>query len=383
MSRRSLRSCVQCEDLRLEFAGIPASTPQRSSWLAAALLAAVALFVSPAQAGIAVRVEAAPVSDPIQVFVTVTDGSGAPIGGLDASAFTVSVDGVVIPQANTTFTLPPTQDPSQKVSVIFAMDYSESVTSIARDVMEDSVVTFINSMNPGDFAAIIKFNDTNPLKASLVIPFTEIDGPSGAGTSALISAVMSPYPGNGTNLLDAINLGIDHFVASSSLLPAGPKAVVVITDGNENASVITKEGVVEDNASANSIPIFLIGVGTINRLELMNRLAAQSGGEVLVAPTSPEIAAAYVTISELLNNEYLVSVPSSITDCDQHTLGVSVTGQTSPTSATFQRCGAVVVPPPPPPPIPSPSGGGGGGAVTVPELLIGLIALLAGRRRRV
>ncbi len=68
----------------------------------------------------------------------------------------------------------------------------------------------------------------------MVQPFTEIDG--AAGTSALIGAVMAPYPGNGTNLLDAINLAVNQFSAPPVPLPTGPKAVIAITDGGDNAS---------------------------------------------------------------------------------------------------------------------------------------------------
>jgi VWFA-related protein len=322
------------------------------------------------------RVEARPISAPIQAFVKVTDANGAPVAGLNEGNFTVTLDGVVIQQPD--FTLPPAQNPSQRVSVVFAMDYSESVVANARAAMESAVTTFISTMKPGDFAAIIKFNRSNPLKASVVCPFTQIDG--AAGTIALINAVTTDYPGNGTNLLDAIKVAIGQFTDHPALLPAGPKAVIVVTDGGENSSV-TPEATVIINANAASIPIFTVGVGTILLPDLMDRLAAETGGEFLPAPNDPAIAAAYVTISELLNNEYLLTIQSSISDCGEHTLEVSVTGQTTPASAAFVRC-SPPAPPPPPPAAPSPSGGGGG-AVGVVELFVGLVALVARRRRRV
>jgi von Willebrand factor type A domain len=365
---------MHSQGLRYEHAGIRAVAAQLPWWLPAVLLLlAAALSAGPARAGVGLRVEATPASDPIQAFVTVTDdATGAPLRGLGAGDFTVTLDGVAIQQPG--FTLPPTQDPSQKVSVIFVMDYSQSVQAAALTAMQDAVTSFINAMNAGDFAAIIKFNRSNPDKASLVQPFTRIDGAS--GTSALIGAVMAPYPGNGTNLIDAINLAINHFSAPPMPLPIGPKAVIAITDGGDNASVIP-EGLVTDYARRSSIPIFTIGVGTILGPDLLTRLAVQTGGDYLPAPSDPAIAAAYVTISELLNNEYLLTIQSSISDCAQHTLQVSVTGQANAASATFVRCV-----PPAPPPTPAPSGGGGGGAMGVVDLLAGLTVLVARRRRR-
>jgi VWFA-related protein len=371
---------MHSEGLRHEHAGISGAAAQLPWWLPAVLLLATALFAGPARASVDLRVEAREISAPIQAFVTVTDATGAPVGGLDASDFTVTLDGAAVQQPG--FTLPPTQDPNQKVSVIFVMDYSTSVKNVALSAMQNAVTTFINAMHAGDFAAIIKFNNTNPDKASIVQPFTEIDG--AAGTSALIDAVMADYPGDGTNLLDAINLAVNHMIAPPVPLPNGPKAVIVVTDGGENASS-TPEGDVKDNASANSIPIFIIGVGTILRPELLSRLAIHTGGEVLPAPSDPEIAAAYATISERLNNEYLLTIPSSITDCEQHTLQVSVTGQPDAASYTFARCGAAPAPNPPPAPAPSPAPApapSGGGAMGVVELLAGVVALVARRRRR-
>ena len=122
----------------------------------------------------------------------------------------------------------------------------------------------------------------------------------------------------------------------------------MVTDGDENASTATPESAVVDSARANSIPLFTIGVGTITlrrharcctRLREMTRAANTS----LRQPS--EIAAAYTRIADRLNNEYLLTVPSTITDCNDHTIfvdvtGQAVTGQTFDASATFARCSA-------------------------------------------
>ena len=79
-------------------------------------------------------------------------------------------------------TLPPAQDPNQKLSVVFVMDYSQSVVDGFRVEMESSVIAFIEEMNDGDQAAVVKFNDTNPLRASVVAPFTAIDSVAGNPT---------------------------------------------------------------------------------------------------------------------------------------------------------------------------------------------------------
>ena len=72
------------------------------------------LLAGLARADVELRVEAKPVSDPIQAFVTVTNANGDPIGGLTAGDFSVKLDGVVVPVGGITFSLPPAQDPGQE-----------------------------------------------------------------------------------------------------------------------------------------------------------------------------------------------------------------------------------------------------------------------------
>ena len=75
----------------------------------------------------------------------------------------------------------------------------------------------------------------------------------------------------------------------------------------------------------------------------MNVLAARTGASFISAPSQAEVTNAYVTISSRLDNGYLLSFVSSITDCNQHTLSVTVTGQGT-TETKFTRCDATTGP---------------------------------------
>ena len=315
---------------------------QLTTWLSGLVLLAAAFFAGPASAAVDLRVESRPISDPIQAYVTVTDGAGNPVGGLTAGSFTLTLDGNPLTIQPSDFSLPPSTNPATNVSIVFAMDYSASITGDPRAAMEGAVVDFINSMSPGDYAAIVKFNNTN--KATVVQPFTLIDG--AAGTDMLVNAAMLPYSGAGTNLYDAINAALDHFVSPPTgvTLPSGPRAVVAISDGGDNASINTQSYVI-DKASSLGIPLFTIAVGTpgANGTNVMNILAARTGANFISAPSQAEVTAAYVTISNRLDNGYLLSFVSTITDCNQHTLSVTVAGQGT-TESRFTRCDATTGP---------------------------------------
>jgi hypothetical protein len=300
------------------------------------LLTTFAIASAPAWADVDVRIEARPATVPIEVFISVTDGGG-PVGGLQATDFAVTIDGEPITIGNGDLTFPPAEDPTQRVSVVFTMDYSPSVVEAAGDDMEQAVVDFIDSMNDGDYAAIVKFNDTNPSRASIVAPFTAVV--NGAGNNpTLEAAARSEYPGVGTNILDAIEVSLNHILAPPVALPPGPKSVILVSDGGEFDSLVEQSDVLA-LANENSIPIFTIGVADISQPgfeELLVALAGDTGGAFYPAPTPENIQDAYDTILVRLNNEYLLTIANGFTDCAAHELVVTVTGQ-APVSVLFTR----------------------------------------------
>ena len=303
MLEQSLRPCFHARTTM---------AAQLTRWLPVMLLLAAAFFVSPARAAVTLRVQPGTSPDPIQVFVTVTDSAGAPVGNLVASDFTVAFDNAERDRSVPfTFTLPPSQS-NQKASVVFAMDYSGSVQTAALTEMQDAVIAFINAMVDGDVAAVVKFNGT---AVSVDAPFTVINA---AAKITLAGQVMAPFAsGNGTNLIDGLNASLNQFITPGVTLPDGPRALIAITDGLDNSST-TAEGAVVDGARANGIAIFTIGVTGTRNTALLTRLPTLTGGEYIATATSAEIAAAYTRIADKLKNEYLLTVPSTITDCNNH-----------------------------------------------------------------
>ena len=147
------------------------------------------------------------------------------------------------------------------------------------------------------------------LGATIVAPFTEID--HGANNAALDVAARSDYDGVGTNLLDALDLSLNHILDTSSL-PLGPKAIALVSDGGEFDSVNATLGDVLELANDNSIPLFTIGVADLSAPgfeELLTTLAGDTGGEYFEAPTPQNIADAYATILERLTQNLPLEGP--------------------------------------------------------------------------
>ena len=305
--------------------------------LAFVLLSAIA-FAAPARADVELRVEARPISDPIETYIKVTDGGGVPVPGLASTDFHVFVDDGEITIQPSNLTLPPAQGGVQHISVVFVMDYSGTVQSTALSALQQAVKDFVNTaMLPGDEAAIIKFNNTRGV--NLVQEFVPIDGVGNPNNLLLEAAVDGNYSGTGTPLLDALLLGVNQFVTPPHTLPPGPKAIILVSDGGENQSETTENDVIA-LANEHSIPIFTIGVGDVTqpgRTELMQGLGDETGGLYYPPAVDDEhIGDAYASIAELLSNEYLITFASGILDCAEHEVRVEVSGQL-PATRLFTR----------------------------------------------
>jgi hypothetical protein len=115
-------------------------------------------------------------------------------------------------------------------------------------------------------------------------------------------------------------------------------AIVLISDGDDNDSSREVSDVIA-YANANSIAVFSIGVGDLTlpgSTELLTELAINTSGDYFPTASDAEVEAAYASISTLLSNEYLITIPSGINDCAVHTLEVAVAVGNQPAPATVE-----------------------------------------------
>lgn len=318
----------------------PVGLPPFSPRLMLTLFAMLFLLAGFAQAAVSVRIEET--DDSVLAYVTVTDDSGNPVTGLQAGAFATTLN-----SSATTTTFAPA---SGSLSVVFVMDSSGSLVGSNRAAMIDGVKSFIESMDAGDHASIVKFNAA--LGAQVIQatrPFTAIEngpGSIGPGEQNLLDAASAAYvdTGYGTNIFDALMLALEQFTDAGGTLPNGPRAIILLSDGLDNASENDLNDVLVAADSAH-VPIFTINVGEFNNVNaptsgaaLLNELAVQTGGTYRFADNATDIEPAYAAIETRLNNEYLLTFPSDPTDCGPQDIVITVTGQATPFTGTFERC---------------------------------------------
>lgn len=220
----------------------------------------------------------------INCYVTVTDQAGDHLGGLDSDSFTVTEEGVS--QTPITVTPPPLTIP---LSTALVMDYSGSMSDADVINAEAAANTFVNKMDNTERAAIIKFDET----VSLIQGFTSNKG-------LLRGAISTPYSRGATAFYDAVYLGLTETANQQ-----GRKAIVAFTDGMDNSSTYTA-GKVVAYANNNSIPVFTIGLGSVDE-QVLSSLAQGTGGKYYYAPTSAELVAIFEEISAALSNQYMIS----------------------------------------------------------------------------
>ena len=303
---------------------------------------------------------------PIEAYVTVTDANGDPVTDLTADNFSILEDGAA--QSSPTVTLPPSAPGSTAVTLAFVMDYSSSTRGSVTE-MEAAVESLItNQMQADDFGAVVKFNSEVTMFPST---FT-------SNKTNLITAVNEPYVPtvSGSRMYDALIRAFNRINTAAGTLPEGPRAVILLSDGRDNASNNTIDDVLAQiESNPTPIPVFTIGFGNKINTAVLNEIADASNGQSYTAADETELQDIYETIADQLQNEYVLSYSSSITDCSVHTLEVRVDTPTAQTeTVNFRRC------------TPASSGGGGGGGGTIGLLdcviLLGLGALVISRRRR-
>ncbi len=177
--------------------------------------------------------------------------------------------------------------------ISLVLDYSGTMESSVGG-LEDAASAFVSLKRPQDRIAVVKF-DTRP----------ELEAAPTTSTPDLISHIRSgglgSYGGY-TALYAAVKMGGEQ-VASA---PSGhPRALVVFTDGEDNASTIAVSQLY-DYVRQNDIPIFTIAFGAINS-EVLSELSQRSGGRFYQTYSTEELRAAFEDIYTSLRNYYLVT----------------------------------------------------------------------------
>jgi len=242
----------------------------------------------------------------VELYATVLDRKGKYLDGLPRETFQITDNGV--PQPIAAF-----ENDTAELSCAFLLDTTGSMRD-SLPLVKNSISRLLDEYREQDSVAVYGFSTT----LDMLQDFTR-------DKAAAKRAVMRTRAAGGTALFDAITR-----VTLEISGRAGKKAVIVFTDGDDNASVLNAQRVVEQ-AKKSGIPVYTVAQGDARRNDqLMNRLkeiARMTGGKTYGVKDAHEAAQIFEDVSAELQHTYLLSYrPPETKDLAWRRIQVSLKG---------------------------------------------------------
>ncbi|HQK98754.1 MAG TPA: VWA domain-containing protein [Bacteroidia bacterium] len=241
----------------------------------------------------------------INVLFSAANKEGNPVWGIQKENVHVKEDqleGEVISLTPVTKNVP--------LNIGIVLDHSGSMASEIDFARENFVESAPTSMGPIDHAkaAVISFMQNFDFTKDAMSVTGFSDSPDikmelSQDTAKLSALIKSIEPSASTALFDGMASGIYQIKQGK-----GIKVLVVLTDGNDNASRINRDSLVR-LANAENIPIYLIGLGYVNS-GLLQSIADETNGNYFHADSSSSLTAIYQAISREILSCYALTYKS-------------------------------------------------------------------------
>jgi Ca-activated chloride channel family protein len=230
---------------------------------------------------------------------TVVDKNGHLVTDLTREAFSVAENGVA--QKVIGF-----KHEDVPVSLGLIVDNSGSMRT-KRAGVEAASLALVKDSNPDDEVFVVNFNDEPFLDLPNKKNFTN-------NIKEMEEALTRIDSRGGTAMRDAIRVSIDHLVEKAN---RDKKVLVLVTDGVDNASIISQEKLIRD-AQQSGVLIYAVGLlededrGGANKAKReLNQLAETTGGETYFPKEVSEVEHIAHVVAHDIRNQYTVQYTPS------------------------------------------------------------------------
>jgi Ca-activated chloride channel family protein len=234
-------------------------------------------------------------TDLVALNVSVFDQNYKVINGLPQSAFTVFENGVK--QEISVF-----RQEDVPVSMGVVVDNSASMRD-KKDRVVSAALSMVKASHPDDEVFVVRFSDEPEVTQDFT---SKID--------VLEKSMRGLEPKGETSMRDAVLLGIQHV---RSRAKRDKRVLIVITDGEDNASVATQQRLIEAARQSNAI-VYAIGLlgkeqpeAAARARKALEELTNQTGGRAWFPTDVNEIAAIAPEIAHEIRNQYVIGYTPS------------------------------------------------------------------------
>jgi len=245
----------------------------------------------------------------VVLHASVTDRKGRLLTNLNEGAFHVFENGQ--PQQVKIF-----RREDVPVSLGLIIDDSGSMSS-KRARVEAAALAMVRASNPQDEVFIVNFNDD----AYLDVPFTNDMHKMEQGLARIDSR-------GGTAMRDAIGMSLDYIKQEAK---KDKKVLMVITDGNDNASNLSLERVVQRSNQYDTL-VYAIGLFTdeekheaTKARRALNELTGATGGLSFYPKDVSDVQALALQIARDIRNQYTIAYTPAIQQLDGSYRQIKVT----------------------------------------------------------
>src|SRR3954452_24069049 len=275
---------------------------------------------------------------------TVSDKNGHLVTDLPQSAFTVYENGVTQP-------IKSFKREDVPVSMGLVVDNSGSMRD-KRAKVEAAALGLVKDSNKEDEVFVVNFNDE-----------AFLDNPHGkdftSDAKEMEEALTRIDSRGGTAMRDAIRMSIDHLKEKAH---KDKKVLVVVTDGNDNASGVTLENLVKA-AQQSEVLIYGVGVpGEEERREAqraqraLKSLASATGGEVYFPKDASEVEKIAHQVARDIRNQYTIAYSPTNTAMDGSFRQIKITVKAPGNPTVRTRSGYYATPDQAAPSVAAPKG---------------------------
>jgi VWFA-related protein len=228
----------------------------------------------------------------VELFATVTDGSGRLVDDLTSDQFEVLESGGErsIERFDLVHNLP--------LVVGFAMDVSTSMGDHLAEARQAAIGFLGSVLRPGDRAFAVAFSDRAELVAS---PTQDV--------SVVEKALESVHSSGWTTLYDAVVKSLFYFRGFG-----GRRALVVLSDGDDTSSRTSFAETLEYARRSGAV-IYCVAIGGGARGKL-KRLSDETGGRYFQVRRAEELDAVYDEIERELRSQYFLTFAPADIDVD-------------------------------------------------------------------